>query len=92
MDTIVQRITRAWYADSIAQNGNAVLADGAPVMSLTAECCKTDPDWTSLANQAFASRGAKADLCIKIKGVEGLEPSRHDLSGSILHHATPYLE
>ncbi len=64
---------RASYRRSLPQNGNAALADGAPPMPLTAECCKTGPDATSIANWILSLSCCQNNSVDK--GVEGLEPS-----------------
>jgi len=59
------RMVRRDMAKSQAQNGNAALADGVPVMSLKADCCKTDPDMASIANRPLASSGVRREVCIR---------------------------
>jgi hypothetical protein len=69
---------------------NAALADGAPLTSRAVQDCKTEPDTsTSVANWLFVSTLQHTPVHkVFLKAVEGLEPSRREMSGSILHHAT----
>jgi len=80
-----------WKPENVfyPQTENTALASGVPSTPQVAECYKAEADTqVSIANGTFVS-SCRQDTPVH-KGVEGLEPSRREVSTSALHHATPY--